>query len=354
MSTKKDEIDSQKSFITTSTKLKNQEPKKEINSMQREAIEKAVANIRKMFGNGSVSLFGEKREIPQSISTGSLILNKMITDNIHKGLPVGRTIEIYGKESSGKTTLALAAIADAQREGHVCAMIDAEHALDIEYARNIGVDESNLIISQPSNGQEAFEIAEALVRSAGVKLIVIDSVAALVPKEEIDGSMEDQQMGLQARLMSKGLRKLTGAISNTGSIVIFINQTRTQIGISYGNPTVVTGGNALKFYASVRIEINRSALITDGDNNIGNLAKVKIVKNKIGSPFRQGEIEIIYGKGILQHREIFDLAIANNIIERKGAWYSYGETKLGQGKEKALAFIEENKNIQEEIKKLII
>ncbi len=331
----------------------NTENKKESSSSQREAILKAVENIRKMFGNGSVSLFGEKREIPESLSSGSLILNKIITDDINKGFPEGRIIEIYGKESSGKTTLALTAVAEAQKQGHICAMIDAEHALDLQYAKKIGVDEEKLIISQPDNGQQAFEIAEALIRSAGVKVIVIDSVAALVPKEELEGQMEDQQIGLQARLMSKGLRKLTGVISKTGSIVIFINQTRTQIGIAYGNPSVVTGGNALKFYASVRIEINKSSLITEGEVTIGNTAKVKIVKNKIGSPFKQAEIEIIYGKGIVECREIFDLAVQANIIAKKGAWYSYEETKLGQGKEKAIQLLETDDNLRNTIKKLL-
>lgn len=320
---------------------------------KKSAIKQSVDSIRKMFGAGSVSIFGEKREIPQSMSTGSLILNKIITDRIDRGLPEGRIIEIYGKESSGKTTLALTTMAEAQKNGHICAMIDAEHALDMEYAKKLGVDEEMLIISQPDHGQQAFEIAEALIRSAGVKIVVIDSVAALVPKEEIMGTMEDQQIGLQARLMSKGLRKLAGAISKTGSIVIFINQTRTQIGITYGNPQVVTGGNALKFYSSVRIEINRSSLITDGDETIGNLAKVKIVKNKIGSPFKQAELEIIYGKGILQHREVFELAVQKDLIQRKGAWYSYGETKLGQGKEKAIIAIETNPELKSEIQKAI-
>ena len=318
-----------------------------------ESINKAIENIRKIYGNGAISLFGEKRAIPPSISTGSFKLNEKITGDINKGLPSGRIIEVYGKESSGKTTLALSAIAQAQKEGHVCAIIDAEHAIDIEYAKKIGVDEKKLIISQPDDGQQAFEIAEALIRSDGVKIIVIDSVAALVPKEELAGTMDDQQIGLQARLMSKGLRKLTGAISKTGAIVIFINQIRSQIGITYGNPMVSPGGNALKFYASVRIEINRSSLITDGDENIGNIAKVKIVKNKIGTPFGQAEIEIIYGKGILAHRELFDIALERDIIQRKGAWYSYGEMKLGQGKEKVLIFLEENQKLFDEIKKLI-
>ncbi len=306
----------------------------------------ALETIENQFDKGSIMKLGEAHKVQvETVSTGSLSLDIALGG----GIPKGRIIEVYGPESSGKTTLTLHAIAEIQRLGGSAAFIDAEHALDPGYAKRLGVDTDNLLISQPDNGEQALEITETLVRSNAVDLIVVDSVAALVPRAEIEGDMGDSHMGLQARLMSQALRKLTGVISRSNTTVIFINQIRMKIGVMFGNPETTTGGNALKFYASVRMDIRRISQIKQGDEIIGNRTRVKVVKNKIAPPFRQAEFDIMYNKGISRSGDIVDLAVTHNIIEKAGAWFAYGEGKIGQGREAAKAYLEENPTVMEEV-----
>ena len=310
------------------------------------ALGLALETIEKQFGKGSIMKLGEAHAVNVETSpTGSLSLDLALGG----GIPKGRIIEIYGPESSGKTTLTLHAIAEIQKAGGTAAFIDAEHALDPAYAKRIGVDVENLLLSQPDNGEQALEITETLVRSSAVDLIVVDSVAALVPRAEIEGDMGDPQMGLQARLMSQALRKLTGVISRSKTTVIFINQIRMKIGVMFGNPETTTGGNALKFYASVRMDIRRISQIKAGDAVIGNRARVKVVKNKIAPPFREAEFDIMYNQGISTSGDILDLAVKYNIVEKAGAWFAYNGEKIGQGREAAKTFMEENKDVQNEI-----
>lgn len=314
------------------------------------ALGLALETIEKQFGKGSIMKLGENQTVEvECTPTGSLSLDLALGG----GIPRGRIIEIYGPESSGKTTLSLHAIAEVQKRGGTAAFIDAEHALDPAYAKRIGVDIDNLLLSQPDNGEQALEITETLVRSNAVDLIVVDSVAALVPRAEIEGDMGDSHMGLQARLMSQALRKLTGVISRSKTTVIFINQIRMKIGVMFGNPETTTGGNALKFYASVRMDIRRISQIKAGDSVIGNRTRVKVVKNKIAPPFREAEFDIMYNQGISKAGDILDLAVARNIVEKAGAWFAYGGNKIGQGREAAKAFLEENPKIQEEVAKKI-
>ena len=315
------------------------------------ALEAAMKNIKKKFGDGAVMRLGENSSLKvDSISTGSLTLD--IATGIG-GLPRGRIIEIYGPESSGKTTLALHCIAEAQKLGGDAAFVDAEHALDPVYAANLGVDVDSLIVSQPDFGEQALEIAEQLIRSSAIDIIVIDSVAALTPKAEIEGDMGDNKVGLQARLMSQALRKLTSAISKTNTTCIFINQLREKIGVMFGNPETTTGGNALKFYASVRLDIRRSTQLKDGEEVIGNQTKVKVVKNKVAPPFRKAEFDIMFGEGISRAGEIIDLGADLGIIKKSGSWYSYNETKLGQGRDASKQVIQDNPELAEELEGLI-
>lgn len=308
---------------------------------KRKALQAALGQIDKQFGKGSVMRFGDKTEdtdiIP--VSTGSLGLDIALGIG---GLPRGRIVEIYGPESSGKTTLTLHAIAEAQKAGGMAAFIDAEHALDPVYAAKLGVDVENLYISQPDNGEQALEIADTLVRSGALSIVVIDSVAALTPKAEIEGDMGDSHMGLQARLMSQALRKLTANIKKSNTLVIFINQIRMKIGVMFGNPETTTGGNALKFYASVRLDIRRIGAIKKGDEVIGAETRVKVVKNKVSPPFKQTEFDIMYGEGISRAGEIIDLAVKANIIDKSGSWYSYGDKRIGQGKENVKQFLKDD------------
>ena len=314
---------------------------------KQEALHNVLSKIEKQYGEGSVMVLGDDVKLDiDSIPTGSLALDIALGIG---GIPKGRIIEIYGPESSGKTTLALHMLAEAQKIGGTGAFVDAEHALDPGYAKNLGVDIENLIISQPDTGEQALEITEALVRSNAVDLIIIDSVAALVPKAEIDGEMGAAQIGLQARLMSQALRKLTGAINKSKCTVVFINQLREKVGIMFGNPETTTGGRALKFYSSVRLDIRRSEIIKKGDEMIGNRVRVKVVKNKIAPPFKQAEFDIMYGKGISSVGNILDVASEADIVKKSGAWYSYGEEKLGQGRENAKEFLEGNPEILKEI-----
>ena len=311
------------------------------------ALQAAMAKIEKDFGKGSIMKLGENNvEKVEVIPTGSLGLDMALGVG---GYPKGRIIEIYGPESSGKTTLALHAIAEAQKQGGIAAFIDAEHAFDRFYAANLGVDVDPLLISQPDNGEQALQIADQLISSAAVDIIVIDSVAALTPKAEIEGDMGDNKVGLQARLMSQALRKLTSTISKTNTTCIFINQLREKIGVMFGNPETTTGGNALKFYASVRIDVRAATPIKEGDEIIGKLTRVKIVKNKVAPPFRKCEFDIMFGSGISKVGEILDLATDNNIVKKSGSWYSYGESKLAQGREACIALLKDNPELCEEI-----
>lgn len=311
------------------------------------ALQAAMAKIEKDFGKGSIMKLGdEKIENVEVIPTGSIALNAALGVG---GYPKGRIIEIYGPESSGKTTLAIHAIAECQKAGGIAAFIDAEHAFDRFYAEKLGVDIDNLWISQPDNGEQALEIADQLIRSSAIDILVVDSVAALTPKKEIEGDMGDNNVGLQARLMSQALRKLTSTISKTNTTCIFINQLREKIGIMFGNPETTTGGNALKFYASVRLDIRRVTTLKDGDTPIGNQVRVKIVKNKVAPPFRKAEFEITFGEGISRAGEIVDLGVELGILKKSGSWFSYGETRLGQGRDAVKKLIKDNPELSEEI-----
>lgn len=311
------------------------------------ALAAALTQIERQFGKGSMMRLGDTdREPIPAISTGSLGLDIALGIG---GLPRGRVVEIYGPESSGKTTLTLQVIAEAQKAGGSCAFIDAEHALDPIYAGNLGVDVDNLLVSQPDTGEQALEICDMVVRSGALDVVVIDSVAALTPKAEIEGDMGDTHMGLQARLMSQALRKMTGNIKNSNTLVIFINQIRMKIGVMFGSPETTTGGNALKFYSSVRLDIRRIGSIKDGDEVVGNETRVKVVKNKVAPPFRQAEFQIMYGKGIFHLGEIVDLGVKQGLVEKSGAWYAYKGEKIGQGKKNAAVFLKENPHIAEEI-----
>ncbi len=319
---------------------------------KQKAIELAIKQIDKAFGKGALIRLGDKPvEKIDAISTGSLGLDIALGIG---GIPKGRIVEVYGPESSGKTTLALQVVAECQKAGGICAFIDAEHALDVTYAKRLGVDVENLLVSQPDFGEQALEILETLTRSGGVDLIVIDSVAALTPKSEIDGDMGDQHVGLQARLMSQALRKVTGVIHKMNTTVIFINQIRMKIGVmGYGSPETTTGGNALKFYASVRIDVRRIATLKQGEQNIGNRVKAKVVKNKVAPPFRGAEFDIMFGEGISKEGELIDYGVKLDIVDKSGAWLSYKDKKLGQGKENAKVFLKENPEIAQEIEEKI-
>ena len=308
------------------------------------AVELALSQIEKQFGKGSIVRLGSREAlVPISvISTGSISFDAALGVG---GVPRGRVIEVFGPESSGKTTITLQIIAEAQRNGGLAAFVDAEHALDPGYAKKLGVDVDNLLVSQPDSGEQALEITEALVRSGAIDVLVVDSVAALVPKAELDGEMGESHMGLQARLMSQALRKLTGTVSKSRTSLIFINQIREKIGVMFGNPETTTGGRALKFYSSVRVDIRRIAAIKEGDMVTGNRTKVKIVKNKVAAPFREAEFDILYGEGISREGDVLDLAVANNIVEKSGAWYSYSGERIGQGRENTRNFLKENKDI---------
>ena len=321
------------------------------NSEKLKALQAAMDKIEKTFGKGSIMKMGDDNvQEVEVIPTGSIALNAALGLG---GYPKGSIIEIYGPESSGKTTLAIHAIAEAQKAGGIAAFIDAEHAFDRFYAAKLGVDVDNLWISQPDNGEQALEIAEQLIRSSAIDIIVIDSVAALTPKAEIEGDMGDNKVGLQARLMSQALRKLTSAISKTNTTCIFINQLREKIGVMFGNPETTTGGNALKFYASVRLDIRRSTQLKDGEEVIGNQTKVKVVKNKVAPPFRKAEFDIMFGEGISRAGEIIDLGADLGIIKKSGSWYSYNETKLGQGRDASKQVIQDNPELAEELEGLI-
>ena len=316
------------------------------------ALATALAQIDKNFGKGSVMRLGDDTRPPISvIPTGSVALDVALGVG---GLPRGRIIEVYGPESSGKTTVALHAVASAQRAGGNAAFIDAEHALDPVYAKALGVDIDNLLVSQPDTGEQALEITDMLVRSGGLDIIVIDSVAALVPKAEIEGEMGDSHVGLQARLMSQALRKITGALSSTGTTAIFINQLREKIGVFFGNPETTTGGKALKFYASVRLDVRRIGGLKDGDQPVGNRTRVKVVKNKMAPPFKQAEFDILYGQGISREGSLLDLGVDNGVVRKSGAWFTYGEDQLGQGKENARNFLKDNPQLAAEIEEKIL
>lgn len=316
------------------------------------ALELAIAQIEKQFGKGSIMKLGENAKLNiEAIPTGALPLD--IATGIG-GVPKGRIIEIYGPESSGKTTVALHIVAESQKRGGIAAFIDAEHALDPAYARNLGVKVEDLIISQPDTGEQALEIAEALVRSGAIDIIVVDSVAALVPKAEIDGEMGDSHMGLQARLMSQALRKLAGAISKSNTVAIFINQLREKIGVMFGNPETTTGGRALKFYASMRLDVRRIESLKKGDDIYGNRTRVKVVKNKVAPPFKQAEFDIIYGKGISKEGCILDMAVEAGVVNKAGSWYSYENTRIGQGRENSKEYLLSNPELMTEIEKKVL
>ncbi len=322
-----------------------------VNKEKLKALQLTLEKIDKTYGKGTIMRMGDHAvEKMDVIPTGSIMLNQALGVG---GYPRGRIIEIYGPESSGKTTLAIHAIAEAQKLGGVAAFIDAEHAFDRFYAEKLGVDIENLLISQPDNGEQALEIADQLIRSSAIDIVVIDSVAALTPKAEIEGEMGENKMGLQARLMSQALRKLTSNISKTKTTCIFINQLREKIGVMFGNPETTTGGNALKFYASVRLDIRRISQIKDGEDVIGNQTRVKVVKNKVAPPFKKAEFEIIYGQGISKTGEILDMAVEQNIVKKSGSWFSYGETKLGQGRDSVKEIIRDNPELSDEIEKKI-
>jgi recombination protein RecA len=318
------------------------------------ALDIAVSQIEKQFGKGSIMRLGHRNTLApiEAISTGAISIDYALGIG---GMPRGRVVEIFGPESSGKTTLALQVIAEAQKAGGMAAFVDAEHALDARYAQKLGVELENLLISQPDHGEQALEIVEVLIRSGGVDVVVVDSVAALVPKAEIDGEMGDAQMGLQARLMSQALRKLTGVVSKSKTTLIFINQLREKIGVMFGNPETTTGGRALKFYASVRVDIRRIASIKDGDQVIGGRTRVKIVKNKVAPPFREAEFDVMYGEGISREGDLLDLAVEKRIIEKSGAWFAYAGERLGQGRENVKQFLKDNpttfKAIEERVRK---
>ncbi|MEN8119552.1 MAG: recombinase RecA [Bacteroidota bacterium] len=327
--------------------MAKEKEQKDLNKEKLKALQVTLDKIDKNFGKGAIMKMGDEEieNIP-AIKTGSLALDMALGVG---GYPKGRVIEVYGPESSGKTTLAIHAIAEAQKEGGIAAFIDAEHAFDRFYAESLGVDIENLFISQPDNGEQALEIADHLIRSGAIDIIVIDSVAALTPKAEIEGEMGDSRMGLQARLMSQALRKLTSTISKTNTCVIFINQLREKIGVMFGNPETTTGGNALKFYASVRVDVRRIGAIKDGEDVKGNRTRVKIVKNKVAPPFKKAEFDLMYGEGISKTGEIIDLGVAYEIIKKSGSWFSYGETKLGQGREAVKLLMKDNPELAEEI-----
>ncbi len=317
------------------------------------AIDLAISQIEKQFGKGSIMRLGEDTVLPgvKAISTGALSLDIALGVG---GVPRGRIIEIFGPESSGKTTLALHIVAEAQKKGGMAAFVDAEHALDISYARKLGVKTDDLLVSQPDTGEQALEIAETLVRSGAIDVLVVDSVAALVPRAEIEGEMGDSHMGLQARLMSQALRKLTATISKTNCCVIFINQIRMKIGVMFGNPETTTGGNALKFYASVRLDIRRIASLKSGQDVIGNRTRVKVVKNKVAPPFKEAEFDIMYNQGISREGDIVDLGADSNIIDKSGAWFSYGSERIGQGRENAKQFLRDHPETAQEIEQKIL
>jgi len=311
------------------------------------AVDGALSQIERQFGKGAIMRLGQRETLGlEAISTGSIAVDHAIGIG---GFPRGRVVEVYGPESSGKTTLALSVIAQAQKKGGIAAFIDAEHALDAEYARKLGVDIDNILVSQPDNGEQALEIAEMLVRSNAVDVVVVDSVAALVPKAELEGEMGDSHVGLQARLMSQALRKLTAIVSKSKTTLIFINQIREKIGVMFGNPETTTGGRALKFYASVRIDIRRIAAIKDGEEVTGSRVKVKVVKNKVAAPFRQAEFDIDYGEGISKTGELVDLGVEHKMVVKSGAWYSYGDLRLGQGRDNSKNFLRDNPDLADEI-----
>ncbi len=324
----------------------------EINESKKKALDLAIKQIDKAFGKGALVRLGDREIEPiDAISTGSIGLDMALGIG---GVPKGRIMEIYGPESSGKTTLALQITAQAQKEGSICAFVDAEHALDVKYAGNLGVDTQNLLVSQPDFGEQALDIVETLTRSGAVDLIVIDSVAALTPKAEIEGDMGDTHVGLQARLMSQALRKLTGVVHKMGTTIVFINQIRMKIGtMGYGSPETTSGGNALKFYASVRIDVRRIATLKQGEEQIGNRTKAKVVKNKVAPPFRTAEFDIMFGEGISKEGEIVDYGVKFDIIDKSGAWFSYGETRLGQGREKVKALLKESPALAQELEEKI-
>lgn len=325
--------------------------KKTVNAEKLKALQLTMDKLEKTYGKGTVMKLGDSPvEKVDVIPTGSLTLDLALGV---AGYPKGRVVEIYGPESSGKTTLAIHAIAECQKQGGIAAFVDAEHAFDQFYAQKLGVDIDNLLISQPDNGEQALEIADNLIRSGAVDLLIVDSVAALTPKAEIEGEMGDSQMGLQARLMSKALRKLTGSINKAGCCCIFINQLRDKIGVMFGNPETTTGGNALKFYSSIRIDIRRANQIKDGDENIGNRVRIKVVKNKLAPPFRKAEFDVMFGEGISKVGEILDLGVELNILKKSGSWFSYGETRLGQGRDAVKSLILDNPELMEELEEKI-